>query len=253
MKLTVAVPALVSTLVLFGFWHLAAVLAASPLIVPYPGQVFLDLLDLARESDFLPMLLATVIRGLVAFLLSVVIAFLLGIPAGLSRYLEAALRPWMAVIRSTPVVSLILLAIFWFGSSVVPIFVSILMTMPIMTEAIHGGIRNTDPELIAMSRVYRFTPFQRLRHIRIPSLLPYFINGAGASLGLTWKVIIAGEILAFPKTGIGTAMQTAKIHLETGRVFSLTVLAVLLCLVTEKIFALITRRISVRVSGGDLS
>ncbi len=253
MKLTVAVPSLVSTLFLFVFWHLAAVLAASPLIVPYPGHVFLDLLDLARGSDFLSMLLATVIRGFSAFFLAVVFAFLIGIPAGLSRCFEAALRPWMAVIRSTPVVSLILLAIFWFGSSIVPIFVSILMTMPVMTESIRGGIRNTNPELLAMSRVYGFTPFQRLRHIRIPSLLPYFINGAGSSLGLTWKVVIAGEILAFPKTGIGTAMQTAKIHLETGRVFSLTVLAVLLCLLTEKIFATITRRISFRLSGGVLA
>lgn len=251
MNRMVTLSTLVSTIVLLCFWHLAAVLVDSPLIVPYPAQVLFDIRNLAGETGFLSMLLATVMRGLTAFSLAVGIAFLVGIPAGLSWRFEAALRPWMAVIRATPVVSLILLAIFWFGSSFVPIFVSILMTMPVMTESILRGIRNTDSELLVMSRVYRFTPLQRLRYIRIPSLLPYFFSGAGSSLGLTWKVVIAGEILAFPRNGIGTAMQSAKVHLETGRVFSLTIIAVLLCLLTEKLFALITRNMTFRISGGE--
>lgn len=250
MNRTRALPALLSAIVLFCLWHLTALIVDSPLIVPRPAQVFIDIMNLVGESSFPSMLIATIIRGLSAFSLSACFAFLTGVPAGLSVRFEAAIHPWMAVIRSTPVVSLILLAIFWFGSSFVPIFVSILMTMPVMTESILRGIRNTDPELLVMSRVYRFTPLQRLRYIRIPSIMPYFFSGAGSSLGLTWKVVIAGEILAFPRSGIGTAMQTAKIHLETGRVFSLTVIAVLLCLFTEKLFALITRRIATRISGG---
>lgn len=252
MNRSTALAALVSSLVLAGCWHLAAILVDSPFIVPYPAHVFLDILNLVGETGFFSMLITTVFRGLFAFFLAVLAAFLVGIPAGLSVNVEAAVRPWLAVIRATPVVSLILLALFWFGSSFVPVFVSILMTMPVMTESILRGIRNTDPDLIAMSRVYRFTPFQRLRYIRIPSLMPYFFSGAGSSLGLTWKVVIAGEILAFPRNGIGTAMQTAKIHLETGRVFSLTIIAVFLCLLTEKLFAVITRRMALRIAGGDL-
>lgn len=227
----------ISTIILFLLWHLAAKVIDSSFIIPNPQTVFIDLWALITSIDFFPMLYTTFARGIISFLVSAFFSFIIGIPAGLSPSFEAATRPWMAVIRATPVVSLILIALFWFGSSLVPIFVSILMTMPIMTESIMQGIKNTDENLLVMARVYRFSFKNLLLHIRIPSLIPYFIGGAGASLGLTWKVVVAGEILAFPRNGIGTAMQTARVHLETGRVFSLTIIAVILCLITEQILA----------------
>ncbi len=247
------IPGIISCLLLIMAWHCAAVLVDSSLIIPYPVHVFADTWLLVSESGFFTMLFATILRGLAAFLIAVALSFLVGIPAGLSVTFEAATRPWMAVIRATPVVSLILIALFWFGSSLVPIFVSVLMTMPVMTDAILRGIRNTDQDLLVMSRVYRFGTLKRLRYIRLPSMMPYFFSGAGASLGLTWKVVIAGEIIAFPRNGIGTAMQTAKVHLETGRVFSLTFIAIILCLLTEKIFALCTKKTSLKISGDDPS
>ena len=247
------VPVLLSCILLVVVWQLGAFLVGSPLIIPYPLDVLSDALALAGGSDFPVMLGTTIIRGLAAFFISVALSFLVGIPAGMSVGFETAIRPWMAVIRATPVVSLILIALFWFGSSFVPVFVSVLMTMPVMTESIMRGIRSTDSDLLAMSRIYRFGTLKRLRYIRVPSMLPYFFSGAGSSLGLTWKVVIAGEIIAFPHHGIGTAMQTAKVHLETGRVFSLTLVAILLCLLTEKLFALVTKNTSIRISGGTPS
>jgi len=52
-------------------------------------------------------------------------------------------------------------------------------------------------------------------------------------LGLTWKVVIAGEVLAQPLHGIGTGMFQAKLYLETGEVFAWTVCAIVLSAVTE--------------------
>lgn len=238
----------ISTIVLIGLWHVAATIIDSSFIIPYPRAVLFDLWSLLANKDFFPMLYATFARGITAFAVSAILSFVIGVPAGLFPGFEASTRPWMAVIRATPVVSLILIALFWFGSSIVPVFVAILMTMPIMTDSIVQGIKNTDTNLLVMARVYRFSFKNILFYIRLPSLLPYFIGGAGASLGISWKVVVAGEILAFPRFGIGTAMQTARVHLETGRVFSLTIIAVILCLITEKVFALITRKLTKRIS-----
>lgn len=110
------------------------------------------------------------------------------------------------------------------------------MTIPVMTDAITQGVRSSDPKLLEMAEVYRLSKRDILVNIHLPSALPYFIGGAGASLGLTWKVVVAGEILSSPKMGIGSAMQVAKIHLETPRVFSLTVTAIFLCIITELVF-----------------
>lgn len=226
----------ISLLILISLWGIVSVVMNSPFILPSPLNVLKDLLLLFKNTLFISMLRATFIRGIISFTVSLIISFVLGIFSGLSAGFTRALQPWMTVIKSTPVVAFVLLAILWFGSSIVPIFVSVLMTVPVMTEAIATGVRSTDSKLLEMARIYRFTTKDRLLHIQLPSALPFFLSGAGSSLGLTWKVVVAGEILAFPKNGIGTAMQTAKVHLETPRVFSLTIIAIFFSIITEWIF-----------------
>ena len=227
---------LCSTIVLVGIWQIASMAVALPFILPTPGSVLADSINLVITPSYAGMLLATCARGIIAFLLSLFLSFVLGITSGMYPAASAALRPWMTIIKATPVVSFILIALLWFGSSTVPVFVAILMTMPVMTVAIAQGVRSSDTKLLEMAQVYHFSKLDILFHIRLPSAMPFFLSGAGTSLGLTWKVVVAGEILSSPKYGLGSAMQTAKVHLETPRVFSLTIAAILLSIMTELLF-----------------
>ncbi len=231
----------VSVCALFGAWAIAARVAASPFILPDPLSVLADGARLVADGSFAAMLGTTCARAVFAFLVSLALSASLGFSAGAWPSFGTALKPWMAVIKSTPVVSFILIALLWFGSSFVPVFVAVLMTLPVMTEAIANGVRSSDPKLLEMARVYRFSARDRILHIQVPSAMPFFLGGAGASLGLTWKVVVAGEILSVPKFGIGSAMQTAKVHLETARVFSLTIAAILLSVATEFLFNKLVR------------
>ncbi len=226
----------VSAVVLIAVWYIAALVTASPFIMPSPAMVFTDSFNLVSDPEFARMLAATCGRGILAFLVSLACSFVLGLGSGMYPSFSAVIRPWMTIIKATPVVSFILIALLWFGSSLVPVFVSVLMTVPVMTEAIAQGVRSSDKKLLDMARIYHFRRRDVLLHIQLPSALPYFIGGAGASLGLTWKVVVAGEILGSPHFGIGAAMQTAKVHLETARVFSLTLTAILLSVLTELLF-----------------
>ena len=231
-------------------WSVAARITALPFILPAPLSVFHDCLTLAGSADFARMLAATCGRGISAFLVSLVLSFILGFASGVSPGFSAALRPWMSTIKATPVVSIILIALLWFGSSIVPVFVAVLMTLPVMTEAIARGVMSSDRKLLQMAEVYRMGNWRKFLHIRVPSALPFFVSGAGASLGLTWKVVVAGEILSSPRAGIGTAMQTAKVQLETARVFSLTLTAIFLSVLTELLFDALVH-LSRRHSGKD--
>lgn len=226
----------VSGVVLICVWYIASLLMASPFILPNPFSVFSDCIALIRNPGFKVMLAATCSRGILAFGISLFCSLVLGFAGGISPSFSAALRPWMTTIKATPVVSFILIALLWFGSSKVPVFVAVLMTLPIMTEAIAQGVRSSNRKLLEMAHVYHFSKKDVFLHIHVPSALPFFLGGAGASLGLTWKVVVAGEILSSPRLGIGSAMQTAKVHLETPRVFSLTITAIALSIATEILF-----------------
>lgn len=135
--------------------------------------------------------------------------------------------------------SVILLAFIWFSSGTVPVFAAFLMSFPILFENVFTGVMQTDKKLLEMGQLYRLSPFQQLYHITIPSLVPYLIAGARGTIGMTWKVVIAAEVLTVPRKGIGSGMQFSQINLETGEVMAWTVAAILLSAASQGIFKLL--------------
>jgi hypothetical protein len=54
------------------------------------------------------------------------------------------------------------------------------------------------------------------------------VSGVSAAVGITWKVVIAAEVLAMPIYSVGTKMQNARINLETAEVFAWTFVSIVL-------------------------
>lgn len=234
-----------STFAFVAAWALTSAVVGAPFILPGPIRVISDIGALVLEPGFRSQAAATLYRGILAFAVSASLSLLIGCLSGVSAVVDAAVQPWLTVVKSTPVVSFILIALLWFGSSFVPVFVSILMTLPVMTEALARGIRETDPKLLEMARIYRFKKLNMIFDIQLRSALPFFLAGAGSALGLTWKVVVAGEILGLPRDGLGTAIQTARVQLESARVLSLTVMAIGMSVASEALFSFLSRRMQV--------
>ncbi|NCN05281.1 MAG: ABC transporter permease subunit [Spirochaetales bacterium] len=228
--------------VLFLTWLGAAMVIGSDLIVPGPVQVFRAMVGLGSKPEFWIAIAATSRRVLEGFLLALGLSLVLGLSAGLSRFFEDFLRPGITFMQAVPVLSVILILLIWFGSNAVPRITAILLTLPVMTEAVIAGVRGVDQRLLEMARAYRVPLGRQVSGIIVPSILPGLFAGASASLGLTWKVAVAAEVLAQPNPGLGTAMQRAKAILDTGEVFAWTLAAVALSGLTQGIFSLAARR-----------
>jgi NitT/TauT family transport system permease protein len=178
---------------------------------------------------------------LLGFLLSAAAGFVVGIATGLSRDVESAVKPLLTLIQSTPVMSIILLALIWFQTGGVPIFVSFLMSFPVVALNVCRGVREVSPEILEMARAYRIPWPRILFRIYVPSLGPYIIAAGSIALGLTWRVVIAAEVLSQPVFGIGTQLQQARVELETARMFAWTAVAVLLTGLSDGLFFLSSR------------
>lgn len=204
-------------------WYTAASIINKPLILPSPQTALINLLLLIGAKDFWRHLAATLSRGLFAFGLSFGIAIVIGILAGQFRAVEALLRPLVVCLRSTPSMSFILLALLWFRGENVSLFVIILVVLPLLVQNVIEGVRSIDPELLEMVTLYRVKKSRLLLKFYLPSILPFLAAGVSNGLGLTWKVSIAAEVLAYPAWGIGTQMDTARVYLQTEKVFAWTV------------------------------
>jgi NitT/TauT family transport system permease protein len=64
------------------------------------------------------------------------------------------------------------------------------------------------------------------------------LTAAHLSVGLCWKVVIAGEILTIPRSGIGGEMQLSQLSLESEAVFAWTVVVVVSAALTQALLDL---------------
>lgn len=231
-----------SIVILVALWQLGAIMVAKEIILPSPMRVVVELLSLAPTPNFAASLASTFLRGLEAFFLSSLIGSIAGFASGRSATVKAALAPLLTTIRATPVLALILLALLWFPSGFVPIFSAFLMAFPVMAAAAMQGARAAPSELLEMARLFRVPRSKVFFELRLPAAAPYFAAGARASLGLSWKVVVAGEVLAQPRLAIGTGLQSSRVLLETPRVFAWAFAAILLCGLAEWIFGKIVAR-----------
>ena len=116
-------------------WYALAFFIDASLILPYPHRVIIRLFELIQTSSFWLALLFTMLRVFAAFIISFILGFFLGlISADCECFKNFMIFP-LGLIRATPIIAFILLALFWFQSGTVPIFVAVLMSLPVMITA----------------------------------------------------------------------------------------------------------------------
>lgn len=215
-------------------WAFAAWRMGQPLLLPSPIHVAGRLWHLMGEGSFWLTTAASLGRVLLGVVLSVVLGVALAALTEAFSWLNDLLSPLLTVIKSTPVASFIILAILWMGRNQVPVFIVILMALPVIWANVAAGIRTTDPGLLQMARVYQFPLLRRLRRIWVPSVMPYFLSACRTSLGLAWKAGIAAEVLTVPANSIGKMLYTSKLNFQIEELFAWTLVVIVLSLVIEQ-------------------
>ena len=193
----------VSLAVLLALWWLGARLAASPQLLPSPGQVLTVFLRLAASGD-LPLNFAiTLARVAVAFAVAMVAGSVIGFLAGRSARFNALIDPWLTVGLNLPVLVVILLAYIWIGlNDVAAVLAVAIAKAPTVVVTIREGARAFDRQLDDVAAVYRLPLRRRLRHIALPQLAPYLAAAGRSGLSITWKIVLIVELLGRPN-GVG--------------------------------------------------
>ena len=198
-------------------------------------------LQVARRFDFLTDAVfwrcvgMSLWRTAAAYVLGVAAAVLLAAASCASRLVDDVIRPAMAVVRATPVASFIILALVWLSSANVPILAGMLMVLPVVYANVREGVSSTDLQLMEMARMFRFTPWQTVRRVIIPSTMPTFLAACEACVGLCFKATIAAEVIGVPKNAIGTQLYHSKIYLETDALMAWTLVVILLSMLLERL------------------
>ena len=120
---------LCSILFILGLWQFLAIRINSVLVLPSPVQILKNFPSIITNLEFWKSFLATFIRVMISFLISLFLGILLGFITACSSFFKNFFTIPLQIIRITPVITIILIAIFWFNSSILPVFVAVLMIL----------------------------------------------------------------------------------------------------------------------------
>ncbi|HWR10877.1 MAG TPA: ABC transporter permease subunit [Rectinemataceae bacterium] len=232
-------------------WQILSTAIGSSLILPGPLEVADKLGSIFSTTSFWQAILGTLERVLFSFFLSVGLGALTGAASGLRPWIKDFLAPLLTTIRATPVLALILVAMFWLPSTGVPIFSAFLMAYPIVHTSAYAGIVSIDRELLEMASVFKVPPTVQFFRLRLPAARGHFLSGAKSALGLCWKVVVAGEVLSQPAFALGSGLQDARLSLETGSVLAWAAVTVFLCGVSEFLLGLLAKRFAETEGGAS--
>lgn len=224
-----------SVAVMFLLWELVAIHFNSPQIMPSPVETLAATAGLFATRNFILTVGWTLLRGVAGFAIAIFAGIALGVPGGLSKGADAFFRPWVVVMRSTPVVAFVLLALIWFESSNVPLFIGVLTMFPMIYTNVSEGIRSVDRNLVEMAGFYRVGRIRTVREVYLPAIAPFVTSGISTAVGIGWRAIIIGEVLSQPAYGIGTVMHESQSFLRVDILIAWTVIAVLLSAMFDKL------------------
>ncbi len=227
-------------------WQLSAWFIGTGFIVPAPIDVFRILSDLILDSKILLAAWHTAWKVFLSISLVLIVGVTMGFILGLVEPLYEMLRPIILIIQAVPVVSWLSLVIFawgigWRG----PVFIAFLSLIPMAVLTTVSGVKNLDKNLLEMARVYKIPKRKVLRDIYLGSLIPFIIAIIDVTLGQAWKVILVAEYLS-GKSGLGVQILSARYEVNVAKVWALTLLAVFLGIITERIIKKLLERVSKR-------
>ena len=142
------------------------------------------------------LLLASLRRVLIGFLLGAIVAIPVGFLIGMSKPAMMALNPIVQIFKPvSPLAWLpIALAIFNLAdpSAIFVIFITSLWPTIINTAL---GVSSVSKDYLDVARVLEMPYWRRITKIILPASLPYIFTGLRISLGIAWLVIVAVEML----------------------------------------------------------
>ena len=220
-------------LLILLIWYIASLWISVDLILPTPGQAIISMGSCLTEAEFWISLGWTLLRSIEGFVFAFVLSLVFSILSYCFKTVERLFTPLMAIVRAVPTMAILLLLIIMISPNFTPIVVAGIVICPILYQSFLSGFQQIDKDLIKMANLYRVPLKRQILQFYIPNMKPIILDHSATTFSLNIKLVIAAEALAQTRNSIGKLMQFAKVNLDVGRLFALTIVAVVLSLLSE--------------------
>ena len=196
-----------------GIWYLLSYGLLEPrrrfLLRPPHEVVQVGFLDWDNFSDILESLWSSTKVAMIGLAIAICIGLILAIMMSQAKIVERAIFPFMVTLQSIPILAIVPLIAFWFGTGqrsrvVVCVIISL---FPIIVNTLFG-LQSADRGLHDLLTLHHADRVTRMRKLMFPNALPAVFAGLRISAGLSVIGAIVGDFF-FGKgdAGIGQLLR----------------------------------------------
>jgi sulfonate transport system permease protein len=225
-------------------WQIAPSLGwTNPAVLPPLDAILIALWNGVTGGTFAHDIAISLQRAGIAFVAAVGVGIPLGLFMGQMRVVERSLDPILQLFRQTSALALYPVFILLLGlgetSKVFVIFWATLF--PILLATI-GGVKQVDPKLVEMARVYGAKPHTVFRRVVLPAALPQIFVGLRLSATTSLLLLIAAEMIG-ANSGIGFQVMNAQYNFQIPLMWAAILLLAVLGLLANFILEALQARL----------
>ena len=153
-------------------------------------------------------------RGLMGFLISVVIATPIGLLLAQVAPLRRAFGPLISGLQVLPSVAWVPAAIIWFGLTDATVYFVVFMgAIPSIINGLISGVDQIPPQYRRVGTVLGASRLEMAIQIILPAALPGYLGGLKQGWAFSWRSLMAAEIIAVGGTigfGLGSMLNQGR-------------------------------------------
>lgn len=214
-------------------WYIYSSTKNNELIFPPFSRIIKSLAQLLEEKRTYSLIITTLIRIITSLIISILISLIITFIYSIFKDSLNLFRPILTVFKSTP---LIIISIFiWmaFSSDFGPIFVNILVTIPIIVEGLVNGINSIDQDIVDQFKLEKASKVKKFLLLELPINKNTLIMVILQTFGLSFKVMIMAEYLCQTSNSIGKTLEIIKNNLEMSDLIAWGIIIVILVSIFE--------------------
>lgn len=237
----------IAGLLLLALWEgLTRAFHVPSVVLPPPTAIAKALIT--RGDVLLPAAGVTLGLALSALAISIVLGVLTALIFTRVPILERGLGPYALVLQATPIVAIAPLVIIWSGIEnprrAILILAVVVAVFPVLTAAL-AGLKAVDKGLDRLFTLHRATSFQRFLRLELPTAAPFLIAGIKTAAGLSLVGVVVAEFVAGTGAtgGLSWRLVEAGNRLETATMFAALCLLAAMGLILHSVLDALERKL----------
>ncbi len=210
--------------------------------------VFPDVIDILRaffrllgKGETWGKIWVTMQHLIQAMVFSTVLGVLIGFAEGASDFIRTLLRPMMIMLRSIPMIVIVVVIMVMTKYDRVPLIATTLFLLPMISEATCEGFRRIEPELIDVYRMNSSFNLHVLTRVHLPLMAGYLRQAYVNAVGMGLKMVVSTEYLVQTRNSLGKAVHSSGYFNEYQDIYAYALIMIMLVLVVSELPAAIGR------------